>query len=872
MTIKRPLCLLTGLALAATTTVGLVAPASATGDRDGPGARTLEASAPARSNAVDAPASLMAPLEMPAVYPSQPRLKVYPDGPDASDAAGLLAHHDLAPQLNKWMKYSNRISTQVVGQSTQGRDLYLVTVTAPETKWQARKQESWRNEIREDPSSAMRDKKLKKRYKQPIWFSANIHGNEWEGTDASMSAIEELVTARGRDVRSLLRQHRIYFSLTLNPDGRNAGTRATALGLNENRDMITATTPEGQSFIRTTEAVQPLLAADLHGYTGVLQVEPCGPPHGVNYEYDLFISRAYQMARKVERDVVRAEIPGNTYYNVKTDEVVDGNTGPDTSHIKIPYRDTPSGWDDFPPIFTAQYAAYSGAVATTVELPLSRPKTDSQTPENARVNVAVGKTTIESMIDYVDKRGNALLRNQAKVFQRGLAGDPKTSLTTDNLDSVEGPNEWKKHWDPVDDQEPVELPRAYVIPVGADQRSSADADRLVEQLLFHEVRVGRLKSAADVGSKTYPAGSYVVDMHQPKRGLANSLLDLGVDISAKVPTMYDISAWSLSYLWGATVDKVGSTTDAPLGATDPVRRAPSSGTVPATAGDLTLDLAGVGDYQALNALLEENVSVFLLADGSAVVPTEGYAAATTAAQEHGATFTASTPEDVAALGDPSTKALRDTRIAYSGVADDSLALAELGFDDLKVVDGARLSERPSILKWADVLWVGAPLKFGEDQERGRKAVKRFVARGNPIVGHGTSGFQAAQQFGLVNAEPIKGNPYGNGIVAVDTPAGSLLAAYPLDHAFIYPALAFDELGAGTTAAQSYDAEDPFLAGHWLPSKDGVGPDAVAGLASAVTGESESGARAFVFGTSVVFRTHTRGQMSQAARAIFWAVD
>ena len=195
-------------------------------------------------------------------------------------------------------------------------------------------------------------------------------------------------------MRDLLRGHRIYFSLTLNPDGRTAGTRATALGLNENRDMITNTTPEAQSFVRTVQAVQPLLAADLHGYTDVLQVEPCGPPHGENYEYDLFIPHGYAMARQVEKDVVAADIPGNTYYDLDSGEVVSENTG----HIAIPYRDTPSGWDDFPPIFTAQYAAFFGAITSTVELPLYRTTDTGQSPENAVVNTAVAKRTIESMV------------------------------------------------------------------------------------------------------------------------------------------------------------------------------------------------------------------------------------------------------------------------------------------------------------------------------------------------------------------------------------------------------------------------------------------------------------------------------------------
>ena len=97
------------------------------------------------------PDRLQKALEMPAAYPFQPKLRVYPDRPDAADAGDLLAHHDLAPLLNEWMASSDRISTQVVGRSTEGRDLYLVTITAPETKKQTRQQARWRHLIEAEP-------------------------------------------------------------------------------------------------------------------------------------------------------------------------------------------------------------------------------------------------------------------------------------------------------------------------------------------------------------------------------------------------------------------------------------------------------------------------------------------------------------------------------------------------------------------------------------------------------------------------------------------------------------------------------------------------------------------------------------------------
>lgn len=830
-------------------------------------------------------------IDMPAAYPYQPELKVYRDNADdAAHTAELLGHPELAPRLMDLMAVSDRISVQVVGRSTEGRDLYLVTLTAPETAEETAQQAAWRTAMKEDPEAAAADPELLAGYKTPIWISNNIHGNEWEGTDAAMQYIEYLATAPIAEVRSILANNRVYFSPSLNPDGRTNATRATALGLDPNRDMITNTTPETKSFIRTAQAIQPIYAADFHGYTSVLQMEPCGPPHGSNYEYDLTMPHNYALALKVEKDVVDAAIPGNTYYNTATRQVVAQNTGADTAHIKIPYRDTPDGWDDFPPIFTAQYAAFYGAASATVELPKSRALTvngtSRQSPANAVINTAVALQTMKSIVGYLNVQGNAtdMIRNQIETFRRGNAGEPKDNLTTADVASVPGPTQWRALWDVVDDQEPVDLPRAYVIPVGEGQRSDTDAARLVEQLIAHDLEVGTLTAATTVDGTTYPKGSYVVDMHQPLRGLANSLLDLGDDISAKVPSMYDISAWSYSYTWGATVAKVGSTLDGPIGAVLPIEAvpAPASPTAPA---HLTFDVAGVADYRLLNRLLEDDVPVSMLADGSAVVGRASYAAAVAAAADLEVALEPASAADLAALDDDGTKALSDLTVAYAGSQDDRLSLTELGFDDLVPASVAALNTTPGLLEDVDVLWIGGAFNPAVDSAA-ENAVEAFVAEGGAVVGKENAGnyrvdnvttrltdgaFTFLRRIGLLDGTSVMGNGSGNGIVAVDTPAGSVLAPYAQDSAFIYPAYSFADLGDDVTVEQTYDAVDPLLAGHWRATDGTNGPGAAAGNASAVsTVDEETGARAFVFGTSPFFRTHPKGGLSQAARALFWA--
>ena len=794
-------------------------------------------------------------LDMPGAYPFQPTLRVFEHNPaDTSYAAELIGYADIAPRLNALMATSDRISVQVVGQSSTGRDLYLVTLTAPESKNETRKQTAYRDLIQHDPTKAAKDKKLKAEYKTPIWISANIHGNEWEGTDAAMRYIEELATAPWEEVEDLLTNHRIYFSPTLNPDGRVIGTRATAQSFDANRDMITNTTPESESYVRTTQELLALYAADFHGYTGNLQVEPTGPPHGENYEYDLFIPHNYALALQVERDVVAAGVEGNPLTPA--------------GGIKIPYRDTPSGWDDYPPIFTAQYGAFYGSLTATVELPLRRISSSQQSPESARVNTELAYLTMKSAVDYVHDHDAQILANQIEFFRRGLSGEPKTVLTRANIAAVPGPEEWKPLWDVADDQDVVHLPQAYVIPVGAGQRSLSDATALVEQLLLHEVEVGTLNRATTIGGTTYPRGSYVVDMAQPKRALANALLDLGSDISDKVPSMYDISAWSYSSLWGATVDKVGDVMDGRVRGTTRVTAPTRQAAAPKRAQDVAFDLAGVEDYVALYDLLERGAEVWLLPTGQVVVDADSHGLAVDAAIKHDIVMRAATAAEVGVVTSGGAKELDEVEVGYTGNQDHLNTLLQLGFDPVPL-SASSISADPASLDDLDVIWLGAPLTFSASQANGRAATQAWLAEGHGFAGVGTGAFGTASDFGLVSATAVQGNRSGNGIVDVETPAGSIFANYAQDHAFVYPAVSFTGLGAGTRAEQTYAEGNPLLAGHWVASTATDGPQAAGGKASVISGEAASGARAVVFGTTPTFRTHPKGGQSQVGQALLW---
>ena len=105
---------------------------------------------------------------------------------------------------------------------------------------------------------------------------------------------------------------------------------------------------------------------------------------------------------------------------------------------------------------------------------------------------------------------------------------------------------------------PQDFPRAWVIPAGEDQRSATAAVR--DGAVPARQRRRRPRATADVtiGGETYPAGTFVVDMHQAKRGMANNALETGRNLSDDWRAMYGDAAWSIGALYGATlVDVAG---------------------------------------------------------------------------------------------------------------------------------------------------------------------------------------------------------------------------------------------------------------------------------------------------------------------------
>ena len=230
----------------------------------------------------------------------------------------------------------------------------------------------------------------------------------------------------------------------------------------------------------------------------------------------------------------------------------------------------------------------------------------------------------------------------------------------------------------------------------------------------HDVRVRQATRDFSLGGRAYRAGSYVVDMHQSKRGLANVMLEAGKDLSGDAPQMYDISGWSHRLLWGASVDIVR---DGQLRVPSrPVVTASPTGGVDAAPGqDLTLTVRDGKDARAVNDLLGQGIELRRRADGSIFVPAAAQVAAREVADRYGVRFTR------APAGEPGTVLTRPT-VAAAVAADELFVLREMGFDVRPV--STDILNGGFDLSGVDVLVVSSGLEFAELEPAARARASR----------------------------------------------------------------------------------------------------------------------------------------------------
>jgi putative intracellular protease/amidase len=769
-----------------------------------------------------------------------------------------------------------RMTVEVAGQSATGRNMYEVVINALETSQQRKDYRNWRDiheDALDDPKYAQRQigslLKYDRDFKIPIFIQGGIHGNEFEGVDASMQLIERLaLTPYGTDpeVDRILDHLIIIFNPIQNPDGRVAGIRQNGNIFDLNRDFLTQSQSETKASVSIMKRWFAPDMLDLHGYVTPTLVEATTKPHNPSIEYDLWLkwnqSRidaneaamnaiGQQIQRPINDWCPEADLP-----NASTGLCDDGSTaGPAVAE----------GWDDWGPFYTPMYSQHLGLNGSTVEM-------CSGTSCGGRAGSRRAQYVVSwSTLLYDAENRHDLYSDMITIYQRGDTDAPRPPCCPAPFDVA---NNWM-----------LDYPQAYVIPRGAGQRSNAEANRLVEWLLFNDAEVHEITSDYNYLGKTYTRDSYVVFMAQPRRGLIDTALSIGVDVSSQISRLYaPPGAWSHGYLWGADVLTIP---DGPafrpwkhtINKPDKLAGGIESG----AAGAYALEIDSPTAVRTLNGLLAGGLDAQLalapfpaagggtLPAGTAVFSVADADALDEAGDDNGLTF-----RRVNAASLPALEALdRVPRIAVltGTINQDVWVLRNLGFS-VDPVSTAVINAAPADpLANYDVVfntggWPSAALPTA------RARLTAFFAAGGGYIGAGTNGAvfltSAGEVTGLAAAN--RGGDGRSGIVYWNNTAGPsspVTGVYPeQDTAIMDPPTWFTSV----PATMSVDGRLPFAnflaSGLWSPDAASASAPGAAVIAHGTNATSTS--RMTVFAMNPLYRADPEREWPMISSAAYWA--
>ncbi|CAM4430872.1 M20/M25/M40 family metallo-hydrolase [Paenibacillus tarimensis] len=733
-------------------------------------------------------------------------------------------------------KQGRYIETRVLGQSVQGRDIYF-TIMAKDEASVKQYVEQTLPAMMNDPAGLqekIRSGELTD-YKVPIWLN-NIHPDEAPGVDVILNffrtmATEDYVSYKPSGTAAEVTLHMdevlddaiFLFNYTENPDGRYLNTRANANGFDLNRDNSYQTQPETQIVAAEVAKWSPLSFLDMHGFVSSFLIEPCTPPHDPNMEFDLLIDSMVEQATAMGE----AGIANTTYDKYHIPYLEAQKLAANPSYESPGY---PTGWDDASPAYTAVYAMHHGALGHTLEIP----------DLNEESTKALYYTSLAAT-NYVIENKEKLFLNQLEVYKRGIEGVDSPSVDKHLINAK---------------NEVIGRPRAegesffpdyYVLPVSDSlQKNQLEAYRMVQYLIRNGVKVEQSNAAVTAAGISYPAGTYVVNMKQAKRGFANLVLYDGINVS-DFSEMYADIVQSFSYMRG--FDRyVVREANVFSGKTNAV----TSVTIPATA-----QVAAAGSYvikntnndaiKAVNELLAAGKPVSMLyvagtgyEKGDFVVSGADLNAISAKYYLEVTPFTGNVSR--------TAQSLRKATVAASGVP--AYVLRGLGFTVTTSTNDA------------DVL-----VNLGS---------KSLVSGGKPYIGYGYSAMNAVKSWtvlpnfdfvstGLVQtgATSYYNNPY-EGLFKTKMSQSSVITApyEESDHMYTVSGSYIKTVPAGGKTIASVSGDSDFFVAGWWP-----GHEAAQGQVMAFT-YRQNGVNVTIFGNDLTNRAHPQHQFRLLANAIY----
>lgn len=176
-------------------------------------------------------------------------------------------HEDIVP-LIKRLEQNNNFTVNKVGESIEGRDLFLISVGSGEID---------------------------------VFLWSQMHGDESTATMAIMDIFNFITSNRfSAEKNNLFKKLRLHFLPMLNPDGAEVFQRRNALGIDVNRDALRLQSPEGKTLKRIRDSLDAQFGFNLHDQSKYYNALGTAKPATIS-----FLAPAYNYEKDVN------EVRGN---------------------------------------------------------------------------------------------------------------------------------------------------------------------------------------------------------------------------------------------------------------------------------------------------------------------------------------------------------------------------------------------------------------------------------------------------------------------------------------------------------------------------------------------------------------------------------
>src|SRR5262245_15926004 len=825
--------------------------------------------------------------------PIQDLTAALPDGTQPGDPVGSFPHipwYAFACTLADIQSRSNgRMDVQVIGQSALGRAPYLVTINALDTPQQRQDFKTWQGSRKVALTDPARGQSMLEKagddVKVPIFIQSAIHGNESEGVDAMFDLVERLATTPYGDdaeVDAILDHVVLLWNVDQNPDGRILNQRANGNNFDLNRDFLTQSQSETKASVSIMQEWLPPDMLDQHGYVTPTLIESTTKPHNPSIDYDLWLK--WNPARIDANEAAMAAVGLGV-----TRPILDwcSTAEPPGPSGICPSGDPPGpdeaeGWDDWGPFYTPMYSQLVGLNGSTVEMcnstsaafPCALAGTTLPDEKRGRLGAKLAQYVItwSTLLYDLDNRHD-LLWDELETYRRGVTNAPRPECCpppyeTDGI--------WMR-----------EYPKGYLIPLGAGQRSDPEANRLVDWLLTNGIIVEELKQATTFDGVTYGKGSYVVWMTQAHRGLADTALSVGVDISSQITQLYaPPGAWSHGYLWGADTKVIPrDSTFAPV--TNRVTKSSHllGGVEPGAADAYVLAVDSPTAVRALTGLLAGGATAELalapftsalgdtLPAGSAIFGADPATKVQLAAigRENDVWFNRAYTDALPAR-EPIDRVPR-IAVLTGVVTQDVWSLRNLGFPTDPISTATLNSAPTDPLANYDLVFNTAGYPSAANPTA-RARLQAFFAGGGGYIGAGTNGAAFLTAGNLVTGltAASRGGNGRSGIVQWNNlggPTSPIVGSFPgQDTAIMDPPTWF----TATPATMFVDGRLPlvgyFLAGLWQPDAQSASAPGSAVIAHGTT--TAGTARLTIFAMNPLYRADPEREWTMLGAAAYWA--